>query len=142
METSERPRLSTAGHLWRISLRGLETTGEEVKAKSEWYCFVLGLIIFASRRRRKMGVKVSAKSGTPKAPISPLRRRSQLMDSQKGSSQSFFADSQEEPSLSAESNEDTLRGAGGKLLGNSNELLARVKARKAARAQRATTEDQ
>jgi hypothetical protein len=64
------------------------------------------------------------------------------MDSQKSSSQSFFADSQEEPSLSAESNEDTLRGAGSKLLGNSNELLARVKARKAARAQRATTEDQ
>ena len=99
-------------------------------------------ILARVRNNRKMGVKVSAKSGTPKAPMSPLRRRSQLMDSQSSSSkgQTFFGD-KEEPSLSAESNEDTFGfgGGGSKMLGSSNELLARVKARKAEREKRATT---
>jgi len=93
-------------------------------------------ILARVRNNRKMGVKATmATSGTPKAPISPLRRRSQLLDSQSNSSKSIDFFGSQEPSLSTKSND----GYGSKTTGSSKDLLARVKARKAERDKKAQT---
>jgi len=86
-------------------------------------------ILTRVRNNRKMGIKTSTKAGSAKAPLSPLRRRSLLMDQKSGGGGggAFF----DEPSLSTESTGDNTYGS--KSMGSSADILARVRARKAER---------